>query len=108
MDRVEEGVANFREFQNDARKFFTRADTRDEERKIHQDTRDKELKAAVDLHTAKQNKWFALLGLIVATMALLIGWLTYRDSQRKVGDNHPVTQSQSLTPQNAGNESRNP
>lgn len=36
----------------------------------------------------------ALGGVLIALLALLVGWLTYRDSQRKVGDAHqPVVSS---------------
>ena len=34
MERVEEGVANFREFQRDAREFFTKAENEAEHRKV--------------------------------------------------------------------------
>ena len=44
--------------------------------------------------SAKQTTWFTLLGLVVAVLALLVGWLTYRDSERKMGETaKPVVSS---------------
>jgi hypothetical protein len=61
MNRVEEGVSNFREFQSDARAFFTRHETREEERNIHQSKRDQEIKDALE---AKNKRMGIVLGVI--------------------------------------------
>jgi hypothetical protein len=94
MNRVEEGIANFRAFHQDVREFITRADTRDEERKDALERRDNEVKEAVRRRESKLNMWFAILGLTVAILTGLVGYLTYRDSQRKLGETaKPVVSS---------------
>jgi hypothetical protein len=77
MNRVEEGVANFRDFQQDARDFFTEHRTNEARREEFQNKRDQEIKD----HLARRDFWFMLA---VALMGLVLGWLTYRDSERKI------------------------
>lgn len=48
MDRVEEGIANFRDFQSDARDFFSRADERAKTEKEFHNRRDAEIKEAME------------------------------------------------------------
>jgi len=66
MDRVEEGVANFRQFQFDARDFF--AEYRENRRNNieFQDKRDKEIKDRLDAANTKLNQNIATAGLHVA------------------------------------------
>ena len=49
MDRVEEGVSNFRQFQVDARSFFDRADERARTEEAFHNRRDQEIKDAFNL-----------------------------------------------------------
>jgi hypothetical protein len=94
MNRVEQGVSNFREFQADARDFFSRADERAKNEAVHRNRRDEEIKSTLAASDRKMNRRLGFAGLVVAILALLVGWLTYRDSQRKVGENTaPVVQS---------------
>jgi hypothetical protein len=54
---VKEGVANFREFQQDARDFFTQSRTRDIEREKQTNKRDQEIKDTLTSHqTMAENK----------------------------------------------------
>lgn len=64
MNKVEEGVANFRDFQTDVRKFITRSDTREEERE------------KLDRKRAKVHYWWLALltGLIVSFFGWWLGW----------------------------------
>ena len=71
MNRVEEGIANFRDFQADARAFFTRSDTRDEERKDHQNQRDKEIKDTLTASNRRFTKYVVLIGLVPAIIEVL-------------------------------------
>ena len=101
MDRVEEGISNFRAFQADACDFFSRADERAIAEKEHRDRRDEEIKEALHSreHSAdhKLNAIMAvvaILGALTMSLTLLIGYLTYRDTVRKNSFAEPVSQSQ--------------
>lgn len=101
MDRVEEGISNFRAFQTDARDFFSRADERAIAEKEHRDRRDEEIKKALHSreHSAdhKLNAIMAvvaILGALTMSLTLLLGYLTYRDTVRKNSFAEPVSQSQ--------------
>lgn len=101
MDRVEEGISNFRAFQTDARDFFSRADERAIAEKEHGDRRDEEIKEALHSreHSAdhKLNAIMAvvaILGALTMSLTLLLGYLTYRDTVRKNSFAEPVSQSQ--------------
>jgi hypothetical protein len=63
--------------------------------------RDQEIAAKVDASSKRMDKRVALAGLAVAILALLVGWLTYRDSQRKVSDLQPQPVPSMQTPQRA-------
>lgn len=94
MNRVEQGVSNFREFQADARDFFSRADERAKNEAAHRNQRDEEIKSTLTASTRRMNRRLGFAGLVVAILALLVGWLTYRDSQRRLGENvAPVVES---------------
>ena len=70
MDRVEEGVANFRDFQKDAREFFTRADERAKAEKTFHDLRDKENKERMDeRHRQNQEKLAVVEAKVAETSA---------------------------------------
>jgi type VI protein secretion system component VasK len=79
MERVEEGVANFRAFQVEARSFFTRADTRAEAEKARYVRRDQEAAA----HEAKLNRRLGLGTLIVLVLTLVLGVLVYFEGRRQ-------------------------
>jgi hypothetical protein len=86
MDTVEEGVANFRNFQKVAADFFSRADERAENDEKHRNKRDQEIKDAVALRDKEikdavalrerieERRWkFAglVLGIIMAVVTIL-------------------------------------
>ena len=100
MERVEEGIANFRVFQGDARDFFSRADERAISDKEHRDKRDEEIKNA--LHSREHSAdhklnvimaVVAILGALTMSLTLLLGYLTFRDTVRKNSFAEPVSQS---------------
>jgi hypothetical protein len=66
MDRVEEGVSNFRAFQLEGRAFFDRADERAKMLLDFQDKQDK-----------KDAQRDARINILIAFVALLIGILTW-------------------------------
>jgi hypothetical protein len=99
MDRVEEGVANFRAFQVDARDFFTRSDERALVEQRFRDKRDEEIKeaakgAAAEVKLVLDERHFkadrsdrlwkrgmAIAMLIVVTCGV---WIAYREYERKI------------------------
>jgi hypothetical protein len=76
MELVERGVANFREFQTDARDFFSRSDERE---KMRDDTN----KRRARVH-------FALLGglisLVVGLILLFAGWANDFEKRHKISE----------------------
>ena len=70
MNSVEEGVANFRDFQVDARDFFTRSDERAKFR-MKQDIEEKEERDKVDKKRSRIHFWW--LGLLSAL--IVVGFL---------------------------------
>jgi hypothetical protein len=83
MNRVEEGIANFREFQKEGREFFNRADERALTEREYADDRAKEIKQALDRRDRNWNFRLMVIGIIISIFML---WLTYRDFQRKISD----------------------
>lgn len=67
MKTALEGVGNFRDFQRDAREFFTESRTRDEEKIRYQ----KELASALDAREKKADKWWKR----ILTWVLIVGGL---------------------------------
>ena len=87
LDRVEEGVSNFRDFQQEARDFFTRAD----ERAIHRVQQEEEEKEERDrLDQRRSRLHFTLLGglisLIVGLTLWLVQWTTNFEKRHKVSE----------------------
>ena len=76
MTRVEEGVANFRQFQAKAAEFFVRADERAENQIAFHNTRDAEIKAALDRRDRSLNRRLAVIGLILTLIGL---WPVVKD-----------------------------
>lgn len=101
MNRVEEGVANFREFQGDARDFFSRADERAMNDEKHRNKRDQEIKDELAAANRKHDRRMNVINIVLVLLGLLLGYLTYRDSQRKLSYDPPKAGVQS--PQDAGN-----
>jgi hypothetical protein len=112
MERVEEGVANFRDFQATARDFFSRADERAIREKLFHETRDKEIKEAIEAADKKRNDaiadrerrfthLIAIAGLLFTLMLVGIGWLTFRDMRRTSMEQAPAVRVSS-SQQNAG------
>jgi hypothetical protein len=81
---TEKGVANFRAFTTTVEEFITRYDSNREANIEFQNKRDKE-------NAVREARRWQLAGTILAVLSLLVGWLTYRDSQRKLSEqsNHP-------------------
>ena len=79
MNRVEEGVANFRDFQQEARNYFTEARTRAATEKLFHEKRDKEIKEALQTSNDKLNQniskrslLWQVVGVLVAIMAVAV------------------------------------
>jgi hypothetical protein len=97
MDRVEEGVANFRDFQKDAREFFTDSRSRAIAEKEFHDRRDKENAERQDLRDKKMAIRLTILGLVLGALAL---WPIIKDVLGvKVSVNAPPSVSQQSAPQ---------
>lgn len=93
MDRVEEGVANFKAFQRDAREFFTEAQTRALLEKEFRNTRDQEIKDALgatirhaeeaDRKSALRQGWLmAGIGILTLLVAILLGLHSVEDGKK--------------------------
>lgn len=94
MDRVEEGISNFRSFQVEAREFFTRADERAKAEMAFHNTRDREIKDTLALSNQRTNFLMliiAALSLIAAVAGVFIG---VREYQRKISLAAPTSISQ--------------
>ena len=85
MNRVEEGVANFRQFQTDARDFFSRADERAENEKDFHNLRDKE-------NAKREGRRWKLAGFVLAFLTLVIAVLTYLEANRQIHGNLTTAQ----------------
>ena len=94
---TERGVANFRTFTTSVEQFITRYDTNREANIKFQEQRDKE-------NAAREARRWQAATIVLTILALLVGWLTYRDSQRKLADRmtNPGLQSQQNQPQVSG------
>ena len=69
------------------------------------EAREKKLKDALEKADRKLNTRIAFAGVVIAVLALLVGWLTYRDSQRKLSDIHqPVVSSMQHLPEHSAVE----
>ena len=90
MDRVEEGVANFRQFQVDARDFFTEHRTNELRREEFQNKRDQEIKDTLIQRHQKTDTKMNILMVIIAALTLLLGWLALRDTEQKNSFASPV------------------
>jgi hypothetical protein len=88
MDLVERGVANFRDFQEDARDFFSRQDEREK------------IKDQLDKRRSRIH--FALLGglisLVVGLIIAAFTWAASFESRHKVVSQHDVPGLQSNEP----------
>jgi hypothetical protein len=71
MRVVKEGVANFREFQQDARDYFTEAKTRALENEKHTNRRDQEIKDTLADHNRKISIWIAVITVIIGFLELV-------------------------------------
>ena len=91
MDRVEEGVANFREFQVDAREFFTRSDERARHR-IRQEQEEKEEREKIDQRRSRIHFWWLglLSAIIVVGFSALLAWAINFESKHKISQDHPA------------------
>ena len=67
MDQVEDGVTNFRNFQAEARQFFSDSKTRDEEKIKYQ----ADLAKALEMREKKADRWWKL----ILTWVLIVGGL---------------------------------
>ena len=99
MNRVEEGVSNFREFQVDARDFFSRADERAKDEEKQRNKRDQEIKDTLTERDARLNRRLVIIGLLISALAL---WPILKDfAHLKVSVNAPTSISQQSSPQSA-------
>lgn len=85
-----EGVANFRSFQNDAREFFHRADERAKTEKEFHNTRDAEIKEAMEARHRDNAFRFNVIGIVLTAVLALLAFLTWRDTQQKNSFASPV------------------
>lgn len=96
MNTVEEGVSNFRDFQKDARDFFTRSDERAKHR-TEQEAEEKEQADKKDQRRATLH--FSLLGglisLIVGLILWLVQWTSNFEKRHHVSEDKTVSQTQS-------------
>lgn len=73
MDKLEEGISNFRNFQVEARAFFTENKTRAKAEMEFHNKRDEEIKKALEIASQHLNQWMlaiATLSLIAAIFAI--------------------------------------
>ena len=82
--------------------FVTKHNATEEQREKDRIERDKTIADKLDESDKRLNARLAFAGLVVAILALLVGWLTYRDSQRKVGQNPPMATTSQAQPQDSG------
>ena len=75
MNVVEEGVANFRSFQADARDFFSRADERAQVEAEFHNKRDQEIKDALLEANSKLNARIGIASLIVGVLLVILAIL---------------------------------
>ena len=101
MNRVEEGVSNFRDFQADARDFFTEHRTNELRREEFQNKRDQEIKDTLTQRHQKTDTKINILMVIIAALTLLLGWLTLRDTERKNSFASPLPGVSYSQPQDA-------
>lgn len=89
MDSVEEGVSNFRDFQSDARDFFTRSDERAKHR-VEQEAEEKEDRDKIDKRRSRIHFWWLgiLSGIIVAGFTVLLAWAVNFESKHKISQDH--------------------
>lgn len=80
MNRVEEGIANFRTFQQDARDFFTEHRTEAREQDRQRKERDEEIKTALQAAERKQDHKLAIIGVALACLTLLCGSIAALDA----------------------------
>ena len=82
MNVVEEGVSNFRNFQVDARDFFSRADERARTEIEFRNKRDREIKDALAGANRRLNTHIAIASLIIGTMLLILSILALPELNR--------------------------
>ncbi len=88
MNRVEEGVANFRDFQRDAREFFTEHRVLAKEMNRQREERDKQIKDALATAERRQNSRLSMIGLALAVLTLFCGAIAALEAwhQLKTGE----------------------
>lgn len=79
---------------------LAKLDTTLDEQQRHRDRRDEEDKQAIALRESRQLKWWTVIGTVIASMMLMLAWLTYREGQRHA-DNSPIVGQNQTTPQHA-------
>jgi hypothetical protein len=78
MDRVEEGVANFRDFQLTARDFFTRSTTLEKEREEQQQNRHRENQEKIQQvsnQIGRKTLWWTAAGVSLTLAGIVIAIL---------------------------------
>ncbi len=82
MNVVEEGVSNFRNFQGDARDFFSRADERARVEMEFHNKRDQEIKDALLAANSKLNTRIGIASLIVGVLLVILAILALPELSR--------------------------
>ncbi len=84
MDRVEEGVSNFRAFQRDARDFFTEHRSIAAEQEKQRAARDEAIKEALAEVQQRQDRKLTFIGIAIAFLTLFCGALAAIAAWRQV------------------------
>lgn len=110
MERVEAGVANFREFQVDARDFFSRADERAISEEMQRNRRDQKIKETLIEHNAKMNNRLLMAGIVIAFLTLAVAYMGYLESVKQQHGIFSLTKPDTVvsSTQHAGSDSRRP
>lgn len=84
MDRVEQGVSNFRDFQQDARDFFAEHRATEVEREKQLNKRDQEIKDDLARYHEVQGKRQFWLMWVISVLGVMIALLAYLEGHRAV------------------------
>ena len=109
MGVVEEGVSNFRDFQTEARAFFTEFRVKEQARKealLAQQQEVKDTLAAKDRIDSLRDKriirWLTFGGVLATIFLVLLAYVTWRESEKKAENNPPeISQPAVKSPQDA-------
>ena len=72
-----------------------------QEDRRHRDMRDQEIKDALQTKSLKNTAFWTMMVAVIAAMALMLGWLTFREGQRHADNTYPAMGSNQTTQQHA-------